>query len=354
MNGIMQSIVSSQALAWVVALLALPVFAGAARAGDFMVYEGKTGPGVGKHIVFLSGDEEYRSEEGLPMLAKILAVRHGFKCTVLFAVDKDGIINPKLGNSLPGAEALDSADAIVMLLRFRSYPDDVMKHFEDAFLAGKPIIALRTSTHAFNGLKGAYSKYNWGSGEKDWKGGFGKRVLGETWVNHWGAHKSEATHGLIVPESKDDPILRGVADLFADSDVYEAHPPEDVKVLVRGQVLKGMKPTDPPVEGKKNDQMQPIVWTRLFKNESGKENKILCTTMGAATDLQNEGLRRLIVNAVYWGVGIDVPAAADVTYVDEYKPLFYGFDGYRVGLKPSDHEIGKVVPTLPLANEKKK
>ena len=98
-----------------------------------------------------------------------------------------------------------------------------------------------------------------------------------------------------------------------------------------------MTPTDPPVEGKKNDPMQPVVWTRLYKNEAGTTNKILCTTMGAATDLQNEGLRRLLVNAVYWDVGLDVPAKADVNYVGAYKPSMYGFDGYVKGVKPADH-----------------
>src|SRR6059036_3885054 len=84
----------------------------AARAGDWITYEAKPGPGNGKHVVLLSGDEEYRSEEGLPMLAKILSQRHGFRCTVLFALDKDGTINPEAKDSLPNAEALDSADAI--------------------------------------------------------------------------------------------------------------------------------------------------------------------------------------------------------------------------------------------------
>src|SRR6476660_1048503 len=120
------------------------------QAADFIVYEGKSGPGTGKHIVFLSGDEEYRSEEALPQMAKILAERHGFKCTVLFAIDPaDGAINPKVTTNLPGAEALDSADVIVMALRFRQWPDEQMKHFVDAWQTGKPIIALRTSTHAF-------------------------------------------------------------------------------------------------------------------------------------------------------------------------------------------------------------
>ena len=50
-------------------------------------YPAGAGPGGGRHVVLLSGDEEYRGEEALPMLAKILSRRHGFKTTVLFAVD---------------------------------------------------------------------------------------------------------------------------------------------------------------------------------------------------------------------------------------------------------------------------
>src|SRR5262249_43169580 len=74
-------------------LLTLELLSTAAvRAGDWVVYQGKKGPGQGRHIVFLSGDEEYRSEEGLPQLARILAVHHGFKCTVLFSI-KDGEID---------------------------------------------------------------------------------------------------------------------------------------------------------------------------------------------------------------------------------------------------------------------
>src|SRR5437762_6944504 len=119
-------------------------------AEDYVVYKGKSGPGKGKKLVFLTGDEEYRSEEGLPQMAKILAQRHGFNCTVLFAIDPaDGTINPNIRTNIPGIEAIDSADAVVMLLRFREWPDSAMKHFVEAWLAGKPIVALRTSTHAF-------------------------------------------------------------------------------------------------------------------------------------------------------------------------------------------------------------
>ncbi len=318
-----------------------------AHAVDTVVYEGKAGPGVGKHLVFLAGDEEYRSEEGLPQLAKILAVRYGFKCTVLFPINpKDGTIDPNFTHNLPGAEALDSADVVVMQLRFREWPDAQMKHFVDAYLAGKPIIGLRTSTHPFNypdNSLSPYARFSWNS--KSWPGGFGKQVFGETWVAHHGAHKKEATRGIIEPSTQDDPILRGVADIFGETDVYTANPPGDVKILMRGQVVAGMGPTDPPVAGAKNDPMQPIVWTRLHQNEVGRTNKLLCTTMGAATDLQNEGLRRLIVNGVYWALGLEVPAKADVGYIGDYKPTMFGFDGFVRGVKPDDLALGAKTKT---------
>src|SRR5438477_1832083 len=190
-------------------LLALAALALAAPAfaGDWITYEPKDGLSRGRHVVFLTGDEEYRSEEGLPMLAKILSQRHGFKCTVLFAVDPDGTINPNNNTSVPGIAALDSADAIVMLLRFRAWPNEAMKLFADAVGRGVPIIGLRTSTHAFN--FGAKNKTSF----KDFNA-FGKQVLGERWVNHWGKHKVEATRGVIEPDAKRDPILRGVTDIF--------------------------------------------------------------------------------------------------------------------------------------------
>lgn len=314
-----------------------------AWAKDWVAYEGKSGPGKGKHIVFLAGDEEYRSEEGLPMLAKILAVRHGFKCTVLFSLNPaDGTIDPNNQTSVAGAEALDSADLCVMLLRFREWPDDAMKHFADYFQSGKPIIALRTSTHAFayeRNKQSPYAKFDWRS--KEWPGGFGRQVLGETWVAHHGNHKVEATRGVIESVMKEHPILRGVADIFGDTDVYTAHPPADVTVLVRGQVLVGMKPTDPPVEGKKNDPMQPVVWLRDYRHDTGKVNRILTTTLGAATDLQNEGLRRILVNGAYWATGLEAKIAArsNVDYVGEYRATFYGGNGYKKGVKPADLEL---------------
>ncbi len=258
-------------IAIVVALVLASLSGGAQQATPVsLTYPEKPGAGRGRHVVFLAGDEEYRSEEALPMLAKILSQRHGFKTSVLFSVDEDGTINPKNTSSLSDPAILDSADAIVMLLRFRNWPDETMARFERRLQAGTPIIALRTSTHAFNGLpKGS----RWETWNYNNAGGFGKRVLGETWLTHWGRHKVEATRGAIEDAQRKHPVLRDVADLFGETDVYEAYPPADATILVRGVVLKTLTPDGEPADYSKrratdkqeqgvNDPPMPVVWTR--------------------------------------------------------------------------------------------
>lgn len=322
-----------------VALLGVP-FAAVAQ----IEYAPQDGPGKGKHVVLLAGDEEYRSEEGLPMLAKVLSQRHGFKATVVFPIDpKTGVIDPNNQSNLPGLDRLKDADCVIMLWRFRNPPDADLKHFADYFEAGQPVIALRTSTHAFN-IKDAqsrYKNYDW-QAPAPWEGGFGRHVLGETWISHHGNHGSEATRGVIAPGAENHPLLRGVTDVFGPSDVYGVTKlPADATVLLNGQVVAGMKPTDPPVEGPKNSPMMPIAWTREFKHANGQASKIMTTTMGAATDLESEGLRRLIVNTVYSFTGLEVPAKADVTPVGEYKPTRFGFNTFIKDVKPETHALKK-------------
>lgn len=312
-------------------------------ASGVLAYEPAAGAARGKHIVLLAGDEEYRSEEVIPQLAKILAQRHGFRCTALLPVNpQTGFIDPPNGKTLPGAEALDSADAIVMLLRFRQWDDAAMAKFDAALKRGVPVVAMRTSTHAFNfdaKSASAYKHYSFNSRER-WPGGFGKQVLGETWVSHWGHHKFEATRGVVEAGAEKHPILRGVSEVFGDTDVYEARPPADAVILLRGQVLKGMKPDDPALEGPKNSPMMPVAWTRNYTNEAGTVNRIFCTTMGAASDFTNEGFRRMVVNAVYWGAGLEsaIPEKADVALVGDFQAIPYGFGTFRTNIKPEAHQ----------------
>jgi hypothetical protein len=311
--------------------------------------------------VLLAGDEEYRSEESLPMLARILSERHGFKCTVLFSHD-EGVINPNNGASLGKPEALDTADALVLGLRFRKWNEAALAKFDAALKRGVPIVATRTSTHAVAGIPkdSAFVAYNWNA-----NGGFGRNVLGETWVSHWGNHKSEATRTAVEPGAEKLAILNGVGQIFGDTDVYEAHPPADVQVLLRGLVLKGMNPEDPLSERSKprsdkkeqgvNAPAMAVAWTREVPNAAGTKNRVLTTTMASASDLKDESLRRLLVNGVFWGLGLEVPAKADVTPLVEWKPSKYSFNMFHPGLKAEDF-VGVLPPpvTAPPATPKKK
>jgi Trehalose utilisation len=324
------------------ALTALLALHSTARADDpWLTIKAGDGPGKGKHVVLVSGDEEYRSEEALPQLAKILAKRHGFDCTVLFAVDNDGIINPVRTDHIAGLDALAKADLMVILTRFRNLPDDEMKAIETYVDSGWPIVALRTATHAFNiGPGKTYSRYSFNS--KEWDGGFGRQVLGETWIDHHGHHGKQSTRGIIAPGEQGHPILRGIndGDIWGPTDVYRVRLPmlSDIKPLVLGQVLEGMSPTDKAAAGTQNDRMMPVAWVKSYTGASGKPARIFTTTMGASVDLLSEGTRRLLVNACYWAVGLEnqIPEKSDVRIVGPYKPLPFGFGAHKKGVKPSD------------------
>ena len=338
MSGLSAWMVVVLVLAWA---LGVTVQAENDDDAEWVVYEGTQGPGLGKHVVLVSGDEEYRSEEALPQLGKILARHHGFKCTVLFAIDPTtGAIDPNNQSNIPGLEALATADLMVIATRFRDLPDDQMRHIDAYLKAGKPIIGMRTATHAFRFKKHkTYAQYDCRS--KDPEGGFGRQVLGETWIAHHGHHGKESTRGVIAPDAKDHPIVRGCGDIWGPTDVYRVRLPlpGDSKPLILGQVRPGMNPGDGPVEGKKNDPMMPVAWTRTYQVEGGKPGQAFTTTMGAATDLESAGVRRLLVNAAYWSVGMEdkIPAEAEVGLVGEYNPLPFGFGKFKKGVKPADH-----------------
>jgi hypothetical protein len=313
-----------------------------ARGADpWIVFDGGSGPGEGKHVVLVSGDEEYRSEEALPQLAKILAKHHGFKCTVLFAIGKDGTIDPNTRDNIPGLEALRSADLMVLFTRFRDLPDDQMKEVVDYVESGRPVIGMRTATHAFD-IKPSktYAKYSWNS--KAWDGGFGRQVLGETWISHHGQHGKQSTRGVIAKGAESHPVVRGIkdGDIFCPTDVYGVRLPlpGDSEPLVLGQVLEGMKPDDKPVAGPQNNPMLPVAWVKTYTGSRGKAARVFATTMGASQDLESEGLRRLLVNACYWAVGLEdkIPEKADVAIVGEYQPHPFKFGGFAKGVKPAD------------------
>ena len=301
--------------------------------GETLVFPGGKGPGAGKHIVLIAGDQEYRSEESIPALARILSTHHGFKCTVLFSTNKQtGAIDPAVMDNVPGLEALRTADLMIEFARFLELPDEQMKEIVDYADSGRPIIALRTGTHPFNYKlhpESPYAKYSWNS--KDFEGGFGRQILGETWVRHWGAHQKQSTRGIVVPGMEMHPILKGVSDVWGPSDVYEITTLSgESKPLLMGQVLNGMTPDSAPDATKR---MMPIAWVKTYKSA-----RIFTTTMGHAGDFQNEGFRRMVVNATYWAVGMEkkISGKSSVALVGTYAPNAIGTDKQKKDLKISD------------------
>jgi len=328
---------------WVLAVVGLIGLSGnSAIAEDpWTVLEGKDGAGKGKHIVLLAGDDEYRSEDLIPQLAKILAMHHGFKCTVLFAINKQtGAIDPSTLDNIPGLEALKDADLMILFFRWRELPDDQMKLIMDYTNSGKPIIGLRTSTHPFNYVKhkdSPFAKYSFRS--EDPKGGYGRDVFGETWVNHYGQHQRESTRGVVAKGMENHPIVKGCEDIWGPSDVYSLTTLQgDCKPLVMGLVLRGMNPTDEP---NPNKPPVPIAWIKTYTGTQGKAARVFTTTMGHGGDLKSEGFRRLLVNACYWCVGMEdkIPARAKVDLVGEYNPNDIGIGKYKKDVKPADHKL---------------
>lgn len=310
-------------------------------AGQWIEFIPKAGAVEGRNIVLVSGDEEYRSEEALPMMAKILAEYHGFKCTVLFALDPGtGEINPDNQRNIPGLEKLEKADLLVLFTRFRELPDEQMKYIDGYLKSGRPIVALRTSTHAFmysEDNKSPYAKYSFDSGVKGWEDGFGRQVLGETWVNHHGAHGKEGTRAIINGVVQNHALLRGVSDVWVPTDVYGIRDLADATVLLYGQPTKGMTPDAPPNLEK---SIMPIAWIRNYTSETGNTGRIFATTMGASVDLRNDDLRRLLVNACYWALGLDasITETGRVEIIGNYTPTMFGFGDFIKGRKPSFYQ----------------
>lgn len=303
-----------------------------------LVYQGDSGPGAGKHIVFIAGDHEYRSEESLPALARIMAKHHGFKCTVLFNIDpKTGEIAAGTPSNIPGMEALDTADLAVVFLRFQNLPAEQMKHFVGYLDRGGPIVGLRTATHAFQIPAGQpYAKYSYDSKADDYKLGFGHQVLGQTWVGHYGKNHQQSTRITARDDMENHPILRGVKDVWVHVGAYVGKP-VDGNVLTGAQPLQGMTPDSPVVE---NRPPQPSEWTRTYTSESGKVGRVFTSLYGTPEDLTNEGYRRLLVNGMFWALGMEesITPGLDIRFVGPFHPNTYGHQTHARGVKPEMYE----------------
>ncbi|MGJ8695563.1 MAG: ThuA domain-containing protein [Verrucomicrobiaceae bacterium] len=307
-----------------------------------LTFEGSDGPGNGKHIVFIANDHEYRSEETCPLIAKILAKHHGFKCTVLFGLDENGHIKGG-GTPIPHIDILKDADLLFFYTRFMKLPDEQVDALVDYYERGGPTIGLRTSTHCFNGQKGKWAKLNFNYEGDDYLGGLGEQIYGNTWHHdrgqgHYGQNHKKGARLSPIPGTS-HPILTGVSPMHAYSGAYISQPPAGSTPLLNVQVLKTFGPGDELEEGKETVNAG---WTRdhyVAPSGAKKDARVVYTSFGASEDLADENARRFLVNSTFWALGLEDSIKPDlnVSFVGGYNPSPYTTGAFfRLNVKPSD------------------
>ena len=309
----------------------------------WLTYSAKDATESSPHVVFLAGDQEYRSEECMPMIARLFAEKHGMHTTVLFGLDEDGLVDPTAEmkkrddptkHDLPGLEHLRLADAVVFYTRLLSLPEEQLQPIYDYLDSGKPVLSIRTGNHGF---------VDWDYQVDGKRARFGVDVLGGTFRGHHGRWSQDSTRGTAVPGNAGHPVLRGVDDVWGTTDVYRTYPegeslPADCTALLMGQPLMGRNPTDGP-----NPDLiaLPVAWTKEWTGARGLTSRVFNTTMGSAEDFECEDVRRLLLNAVLWGLERedDITTDLDLGIVGEYSPRESGFNYEKLDVRPRAPEF---------------
>ncbi|PHI19356.1 hypothetical protein CEQ90_13445 [Lewinellaceae bacterium SD302] len=286
-------------------------------------------------IVFVTGDEEYRSEESMPMLARLVERELGVETRVLFSVDSNGYVDPNRTDHIQGLAALDSADLMVLFTRFRNLPAVERKHITDFAESGKPIVGFRTSTHAFfyeeDSIAAASMNNEWPT-----------KVFGQQWITHHG-HFADG-HGKLtavtpVEAQMNHPILNGVDTFSTYSWLYHVDggdwslSGEDTAPLLHGKTLRSKH----EMEGRLDQfpPVQPVAWTKTYAGA-----RVFFTTLGHPFDFKVAAFRKMTINGIAWAMGQenDIPETGfDAEITGDYAPNNSGFGKkYKTGMRPED------------------
>ncbi len=287
-------------------------------------------------VVFVTGDEEYRSEESMPMLARILERDYGFRVAVRYALDDDGIIDPNRLDNIPGLDVLEEADLMVLFTRFRALPDSQLQHILAYAESGRPMVGFRTATHAFlyeDDSTKAYLNEAWPA-----------QVFGQRWITHHG-HFDDGAHPLtavtLIEAQRDHPILRGVEPFQAYSWLYHVEGggdrlSGDSQPLLQGRALRSNH-----AEAGRLDRFpdtQPVAWTKTYTGRSGIPARVFFTTLGHPYDFKEPSMRKLALNGILWALGLEAsipPEGANAEVVGAYEPNNSGFgQRYKPGMRP--------------------
>lgn len=231
------------------------------------------------HVVFVVNECEYGSEKTMPRFAQRLRDRYGCRCTVLLGHGK---------HEIPGLEALDTADVMVLFVRRKTLPKQQMAMIRKYLKAGKPLVALRTANHAFAAHYKVPEGYKTPEGRAEWRG-FDAEVLGGNYHGH-GPNKL-GTDVAIVPQNSDHPILAGLQTdkWHSNGSLYRVSPiDQKATVLLTGSVQKST---------------EPVAWVRGYKG-----GRVFYTSLGHPDDFKQPQFLALLSHAVYWTMNKGCPS----------------------------------------------
>lgn len=280
------------------------------------------------HVVFVTGDEEYRSEESMPMLARLVKRELNANVKVCYALDSTGNIAPDNTNHIAGLEALEEADLMVIFTRYRTLPETERKYIVDYVESGKPIVGFRTSTHAF--------KYDLSQDSTlaYWNDEWPTKVFGQQWITHHG-HFDDGRNPLTEIkkiEGAKHPILKGFESFEAYSWLYHVDGGDwklygDSKPFLVGRSLKSKHEMEDKLDQYPIEN--PVAWTKTYTGSQGKTARVFFTTLGHPYDFKLSNVRKIALNGIYWALGkeSDIPENGTNVNLDVvYEPNNSGFD----------------------------
>jgi len=223
-------------------------------------------------VVLMLAEDEYKTEISVPAFAKEVLAPLGINCTIVEA-------NPPGGIDFPGIEtALPTADLLLISVRRRTPTTKQLQLIRDHITAGKPLVGIRTASHAFGLRKGAPTE-----GHAEWKD-FDRAILGGSYDGHFG---NETAALSVAVGAADHPILRDV-DLTAlpTNRLYKNLTLETQSTaLVMGIAIN-------------SNELHHVAWC----NQVGA-SRIFYTSLGSVGDFQQRAFKTLLKNGVQWALG---------------------------------------------------
>lgn len=205
-------------------------------------------------VCMLSASTEYGSDASLDNFQKFLEKNYSVVCTRATGAER--------GTDLKGLENLDGCDVMLLFTKRMTLPDVQLDKIKKYCESGRPIVGVRTASHAFQ---------NWLE--------FDTRVLGGNYKNHYG--KGPPTKVTLVEKAKEHPILKGVKEFESPCSLYKnSDQATDVEVLMTGTNGSGT---------------EPLTWTRDYKG-----GRMFYTSLGGVEDFANENFKVMLANALFW------------------------------------------------------